>query len=198
MPYKTNAPNAAQSPALFPAEGVDNFTRLKAIITANHKFNDSAAVDDGYHQNIQMIPIAVPANNGTIGQAFCNSADATGQLWHKDRLNRVFQITPSIPIYAAANFSSQGGTLVVRWSFGLSTIVRQGAGDFSLVFSTPMANANYVVAGTTQTLTGQGFLQAKAGSYSSNVGTTLVNIQTTAISGLMVDVQAAFVVIMGG
>jgi hypothetical protein len=89
MAYDTGIPNASQSPALFPAQAQDNFTRLKTLLGANHKFNDSAAADDGYHQDIKMMPIAVPGNDATVGQAFVNTALATNQLSWKDGSNTV-------------------------------------------------------------------------------------------------------------
>lgn len=144
MPYQTNIPNPAQSPGLFPAQANDNFTRLKTIIGANHKFNDSAATDDGYHQNIKMLPLSVPGNDASIGQSFVNSADATNQLWFKDGLNNVYQITPCLPMRAWVIFDSIGTILNAGAAkFNVNAVVPQGTGNYRVDFTTAMPSIYY-------------------------------------------------------
>lgn len=47
-----------------------------------------------------------------------------------------------------ANFNTTGGTITVRSSFNVSSIVYNGTGDFTANFSTSMPNANYSVSGS--------------------------------------------------
>jgi ketopantoate reductase len=49
---------------------------------------------------------------------------------------------------AWANFNTTGGTITVRDSFNVSSVVYNGTGDFSINFTTSMPNANYCVAGS--------------------------------------------------
>ena len=46
---------------------------------------------------------------------------------------------------AWANFNTTGGTITVRDSFNVSSVVYNGTGDFSINFTTSMPNANYCV-----------------------------------------------------
>lgn len=144
MPYKTNIPNASQSPGLFPAQAQENFTRLKNIISANHKFNDSAdPATDGFHQIIKIIPSAEPANNSSVGQSFVNSADSTNQLYHKDGLNRVFQITPCLPLRAAIVFTPAGPNGTVSYAFNATMGIKQGVGIYRIAFTNAIPTVNY-------------------------------------------------------
>lgn len=137
MTYNTGIPNSAQSPGLFPSQGSANFTRLKTIMGANHKFNDSAATDDGYHQNIQMLPISVPGSDNTIGQCFANSADSTGPLTYVDQANNQYQITPCLPMRAWAIFDSSGNILNSgNAKFNVTSIIVQGTGIYKINFTT--------------------------------------------------------------
>lgn len=46
---------------------------------------------------------------------------------------------------AWVNFSASTGTVVINNSFNISSIVRNSAGDYTVNFTTAMANANYVI-----------------------------------------------------
>lgn len=200
MPYQTTVPNSAQSPSLFPSQGQENFARLKTILGANHKFNDSTATDDGYHQNIQMLPISTPANDGTIGQAFVNSSDATNQLWFKDGLNRVFQVTPTIPIYAACSFFWTGAVISYRSQFNVSSVTRISAGIYQINFTTALPSVNYIVSGNWMRDTSPGgpvILRPQA-LYTSSVSTTFTQISTIDTTGSARDGLGVTVVMMGG
>jgi len=144
MPYQTNVPNAGQSPGLFPAQGNDNFTRLKTIIGANHKFNDSAATDDGYHQNVKMLPVSTPGNDGTVGQAFVNSSNANNELYFKDGLNNVFQVTPCLPLRAWVIFDSSGNIVNSgNAKFNVTNIIVQGTGLYKVNFTAAFPSIYY-------------------------------------------------------
>jgi hypothetical protein len=145
MAYQTNVPNSSQSPGLFPGQGNDNFTRLKTLFGANHKFNDSAATDDGYHQNIKMLPISVPGNDGTVGQGFVNSSDATNQLSFKDGLNNVYQVTPCLPLRAWVIFDPSGTVLNSgNAKFNVTSINVVGTGLFKINFTSAFPSRFYL------------------------------------------------------
>lgn len=48
---------------------------------------------------------------------------------------------------AWVNFNSAGGTVVLNDSFNVSSVTRNGTGDFTVNFTTSMPNANYVMCG---------------------------------------------------
>jgi hypothetical protein len=199
MAYQTSVPNTAQSPGLFPTQGADNFTRLKTIIGANHKFNDSAATDDGYHQIIKSLPVAAGSvpNDATVGQSFVNSADATNQLWHKDALNRLFQVTPTIPTYAAVNFTYNGSAVTINFNFNIQSVTRDSQGLYTIRFTTAMPSANYIVTGTAMGASLPLTVSvAPNATYGNSVTTALVKIEIANTSA--VDPLAAFIMICGG
>lgn len=202
MPYQTNIPNSAQSPGIFPAQSIDNFTRLKTIISSNHKFNDSAAADDGYHQNIKMLPIAVPSSDNTVGQAFANSSDATGPLTYVDQANTRFQITPTIPIYAAVKFTGTGGSpFTILFSHNVTSVTQHtSSGQYILTFTRPLPSQNYIVLGNVQPASGgTGYVQSLATNTYSQVFNTLFTIvETRTLAGSLTQFPTVQISIFGG
>jgi len=55
MSFNPSVPNSGESPGVFPVQSSNNFTRLQAIITADHVFNDSAQATDGVHKQVTYI-----------------------------------------------------------------------------------------------------------------------------------------------
>jgi len=90
MTFDPNIPNAGQSPALFPPQNATNYTRLKAIINADHVFNDTAADNDGIHRRVTLVnqanPVSVPtgANSIVYGKT---AADTVNELWFYDNVS---------------------------------------------------------------------------------------------------------------
>lgn len=206
MAYDTSVPNSGQSPSLFPAQAQDNFSRLKTLLGANHKFNDSAATDDGYHQDVKMLPIArtdIP-NDGTIGQAFADSSLTNNELAYKDSANNVYQLTPTLPIRASVNFDgSLSGTITPRYSYNIhsvSKVVKLATGLWQIFFQDAMPSINYVVTGMVQRsgTTEQCTFQMLGGAYSDAFNTAWVKIEARNISGTRVDPTTVCVTIFGG
>jgi len=69
----------------------------------------------------------------------------------------------------------QGGTLIVKDSFNMSSITDVGVGNYTIVFATPMNNANYTMAGMT-TNASTGFSQTV--EKSTGQTTTSVGVST--------------------
>ncbi len=202
MTYQTNVPNAGQSPGLFPAQANDNFTRIKTIVGANHKFNDSAAADDGYHQNIKILPIGVPGNDGSVGQAFVNTSDATNQLFYKDGLNRVFQMTPTLPVYAAVKFVGTAASPItganILYGFNVSSIDWTVAGQYNIRFNVNLPSRNYIVLGMIQSASQTGIVRSFSGTYNQAFDTTFTIVQTFNLSNSLATFQTVQVLVLGG
>lgn len=203
MPYQTNIPNASQSPGLFPSQGNENFTRLKTIIGANHKFNDSAAADDGYHQNIKMLPIAVPSADATVGQAFANTADATGPLTYIDQANNRYQITPCLPMRAWVIFDGSGNILNSgNAKFNVTNIIVQGTGIYKINFTTAFPSIYYNWTGnvvTTNGAAGSILTSRSSSSYGEYITTTDIQLRVLNVDGANSGTfQAVTVMFFGG
>jgi hypothetical protein len=87
MSFDTNVPNASQSPGVFPSANSTNFTRLKAIIDADHNFLDSAADAQGAHNQVTYINRSDPSSllTGTDSIEYGKTAtDGVNELWFYD------------------------------------------------------------------------------------------------------------------
>jgi len=90
MTFDPNRPNSGQSPGVFPAQNQTNWSRLKAIINADHNFLDSAADAQGAHNQTTYIDRADPASllAGTDSIEYGKTAtDGTSELWFYDGNN---------------------------------------------------------------------------------------------------------------
>jgi hypothetical protein len=142
MTFDPSVPNAAQSPGLFPAQNNTNYTRVKTIINADHVFNDTAQSTDGVHRQMTLIsrahPVALPAGTNSMLYSFSGS---TQQLWFYDGASH-FQMTPTMPIRAAVAFNAAG---VIQSQVNVSSVVLSGTSIYTITFTIPMPNANYIV-----------------------------------------------------
>lgn len=98
MTFTIIAPNANQSPGLFPAQNNTNFRRLKDIINADHNFTDSTATNQGAHKKVSLInvdpdnpPSGLPGYNGIFYSRA--NPDNSAQLWWYNGVSRK-QLTP--------------------------------------------------------------------------------------------------------
>lgn len=115
MTYDPNAPNAGQSPGLFPTQNNTNFARLKTIFNADHVFNDTAQADDGVHRQMTIVnrlnPGSVPA--GTNSMLYGKAAtDGVNELWFYNN------VTPR-----QINWREASGTVSVSAAFAVITAI---------------------------------------------------------------------------
>jgi len=145
MTFDPSVPNPAQSPSLFPAQNNTNFTRLKTIINHDHVFNDTENVNtDGIHKQVTMLARAHPAVLPTDTDAILYTAlDSLtrAQLYYYNGGVSV-QVTPTMSIRAAVAFDNAGA---IQSQFNVSGIVKSGTSRYTISFTTPMPNANYIV-----------------------------------------------------
>lgn len=151
MTYNVTVPNASQSPSLLPGQANANFTRLKELINADHVFNDTMQTTDGVHRQCTLIdradPVSLPSGTDAILYSW---EDASGQSQLKlYNGTSIFQITPGI--VAAVNFDGRSSTPDVNrirgTALNVSGIVRNGAGLYTITFSSAMPDANYIISG---------------------------------------------------
>lgn len=135
--YDVNAPNANQSPSLFPAQANGNFTRLKQIIDVEHNFTDSDTPSQGLHKQITFInrtgdPL-FPGGNAVLYTELVNGAS---QLFYFNGNIRQ-QLTPAgipAPYSIIATVTLAAGASVIVYPIpspnfdynGIGTAVFQG------------------------------------------------------------------------
>jgi hypothetical protein len=121
----------------------------------------------------------------------------------------VWPITPaalstasgSAPSYAArawVNFNGVG-TVAIRASGNVSSITDNGVGDYTVNFSTALPNANYAVAGASQTVTGNVAVMTGAINQTDFAKTTSsfrIGVFNSA-SGTAIDVNSTNVIVVG-
>ncbi len=195
MTYNVNTPNAAQSPGLFPPQNNANFTRLKTIIGTDHLFNDAGPTADGFHKQATLIARAKPSGSlptGTNGilYAFVDAFSRNQLGFYNGNAN--FQITPGI--IAAVNFDGTGTVSTnqtIRSQLNVTSVFKNATGDYTVTFTTPIANNNYIVQLTGMRATAGGICggQVKGDpTYGNSVSTTSIKIQFNGGSSSLNDV----------
>lgn len=194
MSYDANVPNFNQSPGLFPAKCNTNFSRLQTLINADHIFNDSTAATDGTHRQVTMlarnVPGSLPVGNGIL---YTKLVTGVPQLFFYNGITDQ-QITPALTIgatvVACVNFN---GTITgavnqaIRSQFNVNRVERSAAGTYTIIFSTPLANTDYIVllTGMRQDSSSKpvfGFVESSP-LYTTNVTVDSVAIQFSGESG---------------
>ena len=106
-------------------------------------------VTESYY--VSSVLNAIPATPGAVNSTYLGS----GLTASINTLNQTTGLFSTNNAYlgiakAWANFNPSSGTVVINNSFNISSITRNGAGDFTVNFTTAMPNANYVLSGQTQ------------------------------------------------
>lgn len=174
MTFDPSIPLASDPPGNFPTQSQTNFSRLKTLISADHQFNNTAATDDGYHNIVHLTAqtpnaAAVPASGRLYAKA-----DGLGRLQVNymddtpgSSLN--YQVTPSMPIRAAVNFSAPTSlslAVTVESSYNVASVVNVGIpGQYDITFTNAMPDKNYIVQ-----ITGQMNAAAVGGSNGPIIG----------------------------
>ena len=152
-----------------------------------------------------MSKIALSGNangNGTFTIASPNSdsdrilnlPDSAGTLATAESTLTQFNASGSAPVYAArawVNFNGTG-TVAIRASGNVSSITDNGAGDYTVNFTTAMPDANYGVAVTSSN--GQTFIRDAAFS-GADPTTTAVRVGTRTSTPTFLDVPYVCVAI---
>ena len=147
MTYNALIPLNSDSPSIFPAQSQANFTRLQTIISADHQFNLTAAANDGYHNLIHMTQQAPSGALAATGRYYAKSSAGRIHAFYMDDTGAEYQITPAMPIRAAANFNGTGavGAQTLRSTYNITSVVKVSTGVYTVNFTTAMPNDGYIV-----------------------------------------------------
>jgi hypothetical protein len=148
MTYNPNRPNAAESPGVFPAQANTNFTRLKTIINADHVFNDTTGADDGAHRQMTLVaratPVGLPTGTNAIAYTKIDGSGRAQLRFYNGVTDEA--ITPPY-IVAMVNFNGSGvvGNQTIRSQVNVSTVSKTATGTYTITFTTPLVDDNYIV-----------------------------------------------------
>lgn len=163
MTFTILAPNAAQSPGLFPAQNNTNFTRLQAIINQEHNFLNTAPTpveSQGIHKQCTFInrasPGSLPAGNGIL-YSKPDAYGATQLRWYNGSSDN--QIT-GLPIVIGIG------------SIALITAIP------SVIFTVPASSFGYFYMWVTNpgTILNPGTFLMMQGTWNSNTNTVYITI----------------------
>lgn len=197
MTFNAAVPLNSDSPSIFPAQNQTNMARLQTLLGADHQFNLSAAADDGYHNIIHMTQQAPSGALAATGRGYAKSVGGRIQQFYMDDSGVFFQITPTTPIYAAVNFV--GNPVSIRFSHNVGSVVRTGAGLFTINFAVPLPTNVYVVTGMCMRDSSTCLMQVQSNAtYGNSVSTNFVKVRTFSLSDNSTDPLAAFVLVCGG
>lgn len=182
MTFNPAVPLNSDSPSIFPAQSQTNFARLQTLLGSDHQFNLSAAANDGYHNLIHMTIQAPSGALASTGRLYAKSSAGRIHCFYMDDTGAEYQVSPATPIRAMVNFNGTGvvGAQTIRSQFNVASVMKTGTGLYTINFTTPMPDANYVVQ-----VTG---MRDSAGSqshgtvlgsptYSTSVSTTFVKVK---------------------
>jgi len=115
-----------------------------------------------------------------------------GQSW-KTALSNTQSVKTALnavgeaPIYACrawVNFNGNSSTPTIRASGNVSSVVRNGTGDYTINFTTPMPDTNYVsVFGGRNNADGQGLWLCEYGDQNSQGGKTTTSLRVRNVDG---------------
>lgn len=144
MTYNPAVPLNSNSPGIFPAQSQANFTRLQTLLGADHQFNLSAAANDGYHNLVHLTQQAPSGALAATGRIYVKSSAGRIHAFYMDDTGGEYQVTPTMPIRAAVNFNGIGAP-AIRSQYNVASVVRNAAGTYTITFTTPMPDTNYIV-----------------------------------------------------
>lgn len=192
MTFNAAVPLNSDSPAIFPAQNQTNMARLQTLLGADHQFNLTAAADDGYHNLIHMTQQAPAGVLAATGRLYVKTSGGRVQLFYMDDQGTGYQITPTLAIRAAVNFTGNGGigAQVLRSSYNVTSVMKTASGAYTINFTTAFPDNNYIVHATgmrdTNGLSSIG--SVRGGAYGTSVNTSFVLIdfagETNSSSGI--------------
>lgn len=168
MTWSASIPNASASPASFPTQAQTNWSRLQAIITADHLFSTSSSSDQGYHKIVHWVNQGgdlgdnSPAPSTGVGQLYTKTVTTTGisatagageHLCYQRGTNGAALQEASLsacPVRASVNFDSRSsnGAATINWGFNVADVQRTAEGRYTINFTTDLPSTYYIVTGS--------------------------------------------------
>jgi len=116
------------------------------LLGEDHQFNLALTPNsDGYHKLVHMTPQAPTGALTGIGRLYVKTSAGKTQLFYMEgdgTTFQEFQISPTLPIRAAVLFDSAG---TVISGYNVSGVTVSGTNIFTVSFTVPMPDVNYIV-----------------------------------------------------
>lgn len=163
MSFNTVVPNAGQSPGIFPTQCNTNFSRLQALISGDHQFNNSVAQNDGKHKQVTYIdrvnPVA-PLPTGTniisfskqvfdtISDLYTFNGNAIDQQSWRSLEGTKVVVVPTDAVISAVPTNCYGYVFMIKTSVSppaISTAFFASNGTVMSIFANSPVNASSTV-----------------------------------------------------
>jgi hypothetical protein len=145
MTYSPTIPTALDALSQSQGDIQTNFAQINTIFQLNHvEFNNAVVGDRGKHKQVNLRAVALPVTIAGEGALYVfNTGGAREQLRYRRESNgQEFGLTEWFG--GAVRFNGAG--VVLGGSiFNVAAVVRNGAGDYTITFTTPLTSANYIV-----------------------------------------------------
>lgn len=204
MTFDPTKPNSGESPSVAPAQIQTNWSRLEAIIDADHQFNDSSANNDGYHNRVSLLNNAVASLPTDSNAVMYSKNDGLGTGTSRDEIftrNASLECPVALRAFVMFDGRNSDGACTLNCAFGVSGVSRSGGTGLYTVTFTALPTAKYVVScvaqsGASNTVR---ILQPLRGAtYTVAQTTTTLKLQCYDRTGELKDFTSAHVMIFGG
>lgn len=209
IPLATDQRNVSQNDIrqnfgyLMPAPSIS----ATGILPVDHKAtgNNSLNPSDGFHAQVSLVDRTSPAslvnavNSQSSSGIFYSKTDSGESQLHYTNAIHDFQLTPCFPVRVALNYD--GINQVVRNSFNVSSVVKNGTGDYTINFTTAIGSRNYFVQAMGMRNAANDISNVQisgAAAYNTSVGLNFINIQTNGGTSNLQDVLCLSLIIFGG
>lgn len=196
--YTNNVPQANQQISTTQTPIQNNFDYIQKAVGQEHNFvaNDTDPTHT-YHLLASMpnraLSPALPA--GTNGVYFVSGGIA---YFYDGTLN--YPLSPFC-VRAAVNFDGVPGSPTIRSSFNVTSVTKNGTGDYTINFTTALPSNNYLVQCTGMRNSNDDISNGQVrgtATYGNSVSTTSLRVQFNGGSSSLADVLMGNVIVFGG
>lgn len=213
MTFNPSIPKSTDLLSNSQADLLANNGALNASFSRNH-IALNIATNNGKHTFIEMpvsaaIPTPIPAlinGEGTLYTKNVATTSSSELFYTPDTSGTEYQVTPCFPVRMSVNFDGTGpnGAVapgLIRSSFNVASITKNGTGDYTITFTNPTPTANYFLQGIGMRSTSNDISNVQLrgdATYSNSCSTTFVRFQTNGGTSTLQDVLMLNVIVLGG
>lgn len=117
MTFDSSKPNSNESPSQFPAQAQTNWSRIEAIVSADHQWNDAADASDGKHNKARFPEQAsAPSTAANEVALYSKEANSISELYmRRESDGNEIQMTTGAVSAAASGYSFLPGGVIIQW-----------------------------------------------------------------------------------
>lgn len=203
MTFDATKPDASQSPSLAPAQIQTNWSRVKTLVDADHQFNDTAATNDGFHNQVSFLNNNITSLPATKNAVMYSKNGDLGTGTNRDEVysrNASLECPFALRAFVMFDGRATNGACTLNSAFNVSGVSRTAEGLYTVTFSALLTD-KFVVSCVAQSGAANKIrvLQPLRGAaYTTAQTTTTLNLQCYNAGENLRDFTSAHVLIFGG